>query len=73
MDAFQNLFQPGNIGALRLDNRLVMAPMGLPRADFEGHVTDELIAFYRPRAAGGVGLVITSFALTCMPARSPTP
>jgi 2,4-dienoyl-CoA reductase-like NADH-dependent reductase (Old Yellow Enzyme family)/thioredoxin reductase len=62
MDVFQALFLPGNIGTLRLANRLVMAAMGLPLADFEGRVTDQLIAFYRPRAAGGVGLVITSFA-----------
>ena len=62
MGGFQALFQPGKIGGLELDNRLVMAPMGLPRADFEGRVTDQLIAFYRPRAAGGVSLVITSFA-----------
>ena len=62
MDTFQMLFQPGNIGALRLDNRLVLAAMGIPRADFEGRVTDELIAFYRPRAVGGAGLLITSFA-----------
>jgi 2,4-dienoyl-CoA reductase-like NADH-dependent reductase (Old Yellow Enzyme family)/thioredoxin reductase len=56
------LFQPGNIGTLRLDNRLVMAAMGLPLADVDGRVTEQLIAFYRPRAAGGVGLVTTSFA-----------
>jgi 2,4-dienoyl-CoA reductase-like NADH-dependent reductase (Old Yellow Enzyme family)/thioredoxin reductase len=62
MNRFPALFQPGEIGRLRLDNRLVLAPMGLPAADFEGYVTDQLIAFYRPRAAGGVGLVITSFA-----------
>ncbi len=62
MGRFQAIFQPGNIGALRLDNRLVMAAMGLPLADVEGRVTDQVIAFYRPRAAGGVGLVITSFA-----------
>ncbi|MBW1684552.1 MAG: NADH:flavin oxidoreductase, partial [Deltaproteobacteria bacterium] len=62
MGTFQTLFQPGNIGTLRLDNRLVLAAMGIPRADFEGRVTDELIAFYRPRAAGGAGLLITSFA-----------
>ena len=62
MGAFEALFQPGNIGTLQLDNRLVLAPMGIPRADFEGRVTDELIAFYRPRAEGGAGLLITSFA-----------
>jgi 2,4-dienoyl-CoA reductase-like NADH-dependent reductase (Old Yellow Enzyme family)/thioredoxin reductase len=62
MGTYQTLFQTGEIGALQLENRLVLAPMGLPRADALGRVTDELIAFYRPRAAGGVGLVITSFA-----------
>jgi 2,4-dienoyl-CoA reductase-like NADH-dependent reductase (Old Yellow Enzyme family)/thioredoxin reductase len=62
MGAFESLFQPGNIGALRLENRLVMAAMGLPLADLEGRVTDRLIGFYRPRAAGGAGLLVTSFA-----------
>jgi len=62
MAEFHALFQPGTIGTLQLANRLVMAAMGIPLADAEGRVTDRVIQFYRPRAAGGVGLVVTSFA-----------
>jgi len=36
--------------------------MGIPLAEFDGRVTDRMIAFYRARAQGGVGLVTTSFA-----------
>jgi 2,4-dienoyl-CoA reductase-like NADH-dependent reductase (Old Yellow Enzyme family) len=52
------LFQPLRLGALALKNRVVMAPMtrscapgGIPRAD--------VAAYYRRRAEGGVGLIIT--------------
>jgi 2,4-dienoyl-CoA reductase-like NADH-dependent reductase (Old Yellow Enzyme family) len=52
------LFAPFTLGNLRLENRIVMAPMtrsfspgGLPGAD--------VAAYYRRRARGGVGLIIT--------------
>ncbi len=52
------LFQPGTIGTLPLRNRIVMAPMtrsrspgGVPGAD--------VAAYYRRRAEGGVGLIVT--------------
>jgi 2,4-dienoyl-CoA reductase (NADPH2) len=54
--------RPGKIGTLDLKNRVIMAAMGVPLAGPEGEVTDKMIAFYRARAAGGVGLVTTSFA-----------
>lgn len=54
----QILFTPVQIGALRLPNRLVMAPMtrgfspgGIPGAD--------VAAYYERRAEGGAGLIIT--------------
>ena len=62
MSSFSSLYQPGNIGKLKLKNRLILAAMGIPLADAEGGVTEKMIAFYRARAAGGVGLVTTSFA-----------
>jgi 2,4-dienoyl-CoA reductase-like NADH-dependent reductase (Old Yellow Enzyme family)/thioredoxin reductase len=62
MSSFSSLCQPGNIGTLQLKNRLIMAAMGVPLAEPEGGVTDKMIAFYRARAEGGVGLVTTSFA-----------
>ena len=62
MSESSSLHQPGNIGALQLKNRLIMAAMGVPLAGPEGEVSDKMIAFYRARAEGGIGLVTTSFA-----------
>src|SRR5512137_1109405 len=62
MRQFMSLYSAGKIGALDLKNRVMMAAMGVPLAGAEGEVTDRMIAFYRARAAGGVGLVTTSFA-----------
>jgi 2,4-dienoyl-CoA reductase (NADPH2) len=62
MSEFMSLYSAGKIGTLQLKNRVIMAAMGVPLAGAEGEVTDKMIAFYRARAAGGVGLVTTSFA-----------
>ncbi|WP_375572683.1 hypothetical protein ABWH93_06440 [Seohaeicola saemankumensis] len=56
------LFSPGRIGPLTLSNRLIMAPMTTRLSDAEGYVTDEAVAYYRARAAGGVGLVTIEMA-----------
>lgn len=56
------LLQPGRIGPLALENRVVMAPMTTRKADREGFVTDETIAYYKARARGGVGLIIVEMA-----------
>ncbi len=52
------LFEPLKVGALDLPNRIVMAPMtrnmspgGVPGAD--------VAAYYRRRAEGGIGLIVT--------------
>ena len=52
------IFESAAIGPLRLPNRLIMAPVktGLGAAD--GTVTDKQLAYYRRRAAGGVGAII---------------
>jgi len=65
------LFQPGNIGTLRLENRLIMPAMGNNLADEEGKVTERLIDHYRARAGGGVGLVTIHF--TSVTAEDTTP
>ena len=62
MKGFTALFQPGNIGKLRLENRLVMSAMGTILLDGEGGVTENLLDYYRPRARGGIGLVNTQCA-----------
>jgi len=55
---FQALFRSGEIGRLRLRNRIVMPPMGTNYGDEKGRVTDRLKAYYEARAKGGAGLVI---------------
>jgi len=62
MTDFSALFQPGNIGRLCLQNRLIMPGMGSQLAYPDGRVNDKFIHFYRVRALGGVGLIITSWA-----------
>jgi len=52
------LFQPYKFGRVTLPNRVVMAPM--TRSQSPGKVpTDTVVEYYRRRAAGGVGLIIT--------------
>ena len=63
--SFQNveetkLFDPIQIGAWSLRNRVVMAPMTRCFADDEtGVVGADVVEYYRKRAADGVGLIIT--------------
>lgn len=55
------LFEPLSVGSLRLRNRVVMAPM--TRESAPGGVPSAGMAeYYRRRAAGGVGLIITEGA-----------
>jgi 2,4-dienoyl-CoA reductase-like NADH-dependent reductase (Old Yellow Enzyme family)/thioredoxin reductase len=59
---YTSLRQPGMIGELALKNRLIMAAMGNALADDKGNVSDAMLEYYRARARGGVGMVITQFA-----------
>ena len=61
------LFQPVRLGALELKNRIVMAPMtrthspaGVPGAD--------VAAYYRRRAEGEVGLILSEGVVVERPA-----
>ncbi|PCJ51188.1 MAG: 12-oxophytodienoate reductase [Candidatus Hydrogenedentota bacterium] len=52
------LFKPYPFGKVTLPNRIAMAPM--TRTKCPGNVpNDEVVAYYRRRAEGGVGLIIT--------------
>ena len=52
------LFEPINLGKLRLANRIVLAPTYVGMGDLKGNVTDQSLCYYFARASGGVGLVI---------------
>ena len=56
------LFSPVRIGGVELRNRIVFPPMTTRLAGADGAVTDELVAYYRARAAGGAGLVTVEMA-----------
>ncbi|MFV0278766.1 MAG: NADH:flavin oxidoreductase [Parahaliea sp.] len=58
MNRETKLFEPFTLGELKLSNRIVMAPM--TRSLSPGNVPNaDVVEYYRRRAAGGVGLVIT--------------
>ena len=52
-------FDAIHVGALELKNRLAMAPIKTAFGTPTGRVTDRLLAYFRHRAAGGVGLIIS--------------
>ncbi|MCE3198898.1 NAD(P)/FAD-dependent oxidoreductase [Paenibacillus sonchi] len=56
---YEKLWAAGNIGRLKLKNRIVMPAMGTSLAAASGEASDEMIAFYEERAAGGCGLIIS--------------
>lgn len=55
----QKLFMPIKIGKMKLKNRIIMAPMATNFAANDGSVTDRMLDYYRERAKGGVGLIIS--------------
>lgn len=56
-ETYGNLLEPGNIGPLKLKNRMIMTAMGLNTSTTEGMITDEEIEYYEERARGGVALI----------------
>ena len=56
------LFSPAGIGGVEIRNRIVMPPMTTRLAEDDGRVTEQTIAYFRARAAGGVGLVTVEMA-----------
>lgn len=55
---YNRLFETGRIGTVKVKNRLVMAPMGCGLANLDGTPSEDMIAFYEARAAGGAGIII---------------
>jgi 2,4-dienoyl-CoA reductase-like NADH-dependent reductase (Old Yellow Enzyme family) len=58
MTGAASLFKPFDLKSLHLPNRIVMAPM--TRSKSPGQVpNDAVVAYYRARALGGTGLILT--------------
>ncbi len=55
--SYANLLAPGRIGTLELPNRLFQTAMGTNLASRDGTISDESVAFYAARAAGGAALL----------------
>ena len=54
---FKKLFEPGQIGPLRIKNRIVKMGAQICRMDWEGgYVQQRYIDYYEALARGGVGL-----------------
>jgi len=72
MTAQDTLFRPFTSDKLTLKNRIVMAPM--TRSMSPGNVpNDKVVDYYRRRAEGGVGLIITEGTIVDHPAASGYP
>ncbi len=57
------LFERGSIGKLHLQNRIVMAPMGIGGlAEADGSLGQRAIDYFTARAKGGTGQIITGMA-----------
>lgn len=56
---YPRLFQPGKIGRLQIRNRIVMPAMGTNLTGLDGVVSHRNVQYYRERARGGVGLIIS--------------
>jgi 2,4-dienoyl-CoA reductase-like NADH-dependent reductase (Old Yellow Enzyme family) len=67
-----SLFQPFQLGALKLSNRIAMAPM--TRCFSPGNIPGKDVAeYYKARAAGEVGLIITEGTIINHPQASAYP
>jgi 2,4-dienoyl-CoA reductase-like NADH-dependent reductase (Old Yellow Enzyme family) len=53
------LQQPGQMGPLRLKNRVVMGPMGTNFGTTDGFSTERDKIYYTERARGGAAMIIT--------------
>lgn len=69
---FEPLFQPFQLGRLRLQSRIVFPPMGL-EVCHDGVPGDDAADYYARRAAGGASLVITEGAYIDHPSSGDNP
>ena len=56
------IWEPFEIGGVKIKNRIVMPPMSTRLSNTDGSVTNRLIVYYKARARGGAGLIIIEYA-----------
>lgn len=66
--SLDHLLAPGQIGSLRIRNRIVMSPMGSNLGEEDGHAGERIKRYYVERARGGVGLIIVGVGAVAYPA-----
>jgi len=59
--ALQKLFEPIIINGMTVRNRIVVPPMETGFGSDRYEVTDQLVAYHRRRAEGGMGLIIVEY------------
>ncbi len=57
----EHIFQPITINGMTVRNRIVVPPMDTGYGSTEHEVTEQLIAYHRRRAEGGIGLIIVEY------------
>ncbi len=60
--SFPKLFEPGQIGKVRIKNRIVQGPTERDNPSSFGEITPKTIDYYVERAKGGFGLIIVGAA-----------
>ncbi|WP_312811599.1 NAD(P)/FAD-dependent oxidoreductase [Sedimentibacter sp.] len=58
---YKKLFDPAQIGTVKLKNRVVMTAIGTGLPTWNGEASEEMIRYYEDRAKGGCGLIIPEF------------
>lgn len=56
---YEHVLSPGSIGKVVIRNRVVLPPLEVGMACFDGTPSEQLINYYEERARGGLGLIIT--------------
>jgi 2,4-dienoyl-CoA reductase-like NADH-dependent reductase (Old Yellow Enzyme family)/thioredoxin reductase len=59
---FPRLSEPGRIGNIRLNNRIIKAPQHTGLANPDGSVTERMLRHYKELAKGGAAMVIVEYA-----------
>ena len=63
--SYPHIFQPGQIGTLKLKNRIIFSPCESHFATTEGEVTQRLIDYFVRRAEGGASMLVVHSAQAC--------